>query len=276
MTIARLTSTAVMARRVEPADSLDFFPTPPYTTRAFCKYVLPAVWPQPDLFRCTALDPCCGQGHMAVALGEYFDAVLSADIFDYGFGAVADFLHPDNEATADWIIFNPPFNLALDFVLAALQRARRGVAMLGRTQFGEGQDRFARLFSVRPPQLEAQYAERQPMHKGRWVVNGKTATAYAWWVWLVNPPHDWNGTRKLWIPPNRDELSEHDDWLNFNGCWDLPDGHKAMVLQREPGKLLSIGDIMRRNERRAGLDMLEPPVPASLGDIARELQGRLV
>lgn len=41
MSVARLTSTAVMARRVEPADSLDFFPTPPWATRAFCEHVMP-------------------------------------------------------------------------------------------------------------------------------------------------------------------------------------------------------------------------------------------
>ena len=33
-------STAVMARRVEAPDSLDFFPTPPWATRALVEHVL--------------------------------------------------------------------------------------------------------------------------------------------------------------------------------------------------------------------------------------------
>jgi hypothetical protein len=32
-------STSVMARRVEPPDSLDFFPAPPWATRALCEYL---------------------------------------------------------------------------------------------------------------------------------------------------------------------------------------------------------------------------------------------
>ena len=243
VTSARLTSTAVMARRAEPADSLDFFPTPPWATRAFCKYVLPAVWPYPDLFEATALDPACGEGHMAVALGEFFSGVLAADIFPYGFGGVADFLHPDNEATADWIITNPPFVVAAEFIQAALRRARIGVAMLCRTQFAEGQDRYQKLFLPQPPQLEAQYVERVPMHKGRWVVNGKSATAYCWFVWLVRQPHDWLYTRKIWIPPSRRELTDPNDWLNFGGCWDLPKDHKAIKMQDNPGALPPIGAV---------------------------------
>ena len=47
---------------------------------------------------------------MAVALGEYFSEVKAHDIFDYGFGTVADFQkagHPAN--SFDWVITNPPF-----------------------------------------------------------------------------------------------------------------------------------------------------------------------
>lgn len=32
-------STAVMQRRVEPLDSLDDFPTPPWATRALCEWL---------------------------------------------------------------------------------------------------------------------------------------------------------------------------------------------------------------------------------------------
>lgn len=252
------TSVAVMARRVEPADSLDFFPTPPWATRALPAHVLPKAWPWPDLFKGTARDPACGQGHMALALDETFARVEAADIHPYGYGAVQDFLHPDHGFDGvDWIITNPPFNRGEEFVLKALRLARRGVAMLVRTQFLEGAGRFRALFARARtrPQLVAQFSERVPMHRGRWVVDGSTATAYCWLVWLKHRPHDWPADPPtIWIPPGcRTALAKHDDWLRFGGCQDLAKTHPAIRLQDDPTR-----------------------VEASLDDVARELQGRLV
>lgn len=218
----RRTSVAVMARRTEPADSLDYFPTPPWATRAFCELVMPHVWPWPDVFKGEAWDPACGEGHMAVALAEYFDRVMASDIFDYGYGHVADFLDGAIWQPREWIITNPPFNRAEEFVSHALTIAERGVAMLVRTQFLEGQGRFRDLFSRRPPQAIAQFVERVPMHKGRWDPKGKTATAYCWVVWLRHPPHDWKHTRFLWIPPCRARLTRRDDAMRFNAAADVP------------------------------------------------------
>ena len=64
---------------------------------------------------------------MSVALAGYFREVASSDVFDYGFGHVADFLksnHP--EGAYDWIITNPPFRLGEDFIGRAMKIARRG------------------------------------------------------------------------------------------------------------------------------------------------------
>lgn len=261
MTDARRTSVAVMARRMEPADSLDFFPTPPWATRALCEHVLPAVWPYPDRFACTALDPACGEGHMALALADYFRDVSASDIFDYGYASVADFLHPDTgeNLQADWIITNPPFNLAAEFIQKALGIAKRGVAMLVRMQFLEGEGRFDRLFVRRPPQLVAVFAERVPMHRGRWVINGKTATAYVWLVWRRHVPHDWAHQRVMWIPKSKPALSKRDDWLTFGGCMDLPKDHPALHLAPAPAE-----------------EEGSPRVEASIFDVRRELQARLI
>ena len=51
----------------------------------------------------------------------------------------------------DWIITNPPFRLAEQFILKALNHATEGVAMLVRTSFLESIGRYSSLFSVRPP-----------------------------------------------------------------------------------------------------------------------------
>lgn len=253
-----LTSTAVMARRHEPADSLDFFPTPPWATRALCEYVLPVF--EPDCLRLDAIDPACGEGHMALALRDYFDLVTASDIFAYGFGGVADFLHPDESfGRRDWIITNPPFNLGTAFVKRALSIARRGVAMLVRTAFLEGEERYEELFGPTPPARIAQYVERVPMHRGRWVVNGTTATSYCWLVWHTN--HGGRETPFQWIPKSRRVLSRHDDWLRFGGCFDIPKTHAAMKLQE--GKLpLTLADIRKNLEARR---------PATIADVAREL-----
>lgn len=262
-------STAVMARRVEPASSLDFFPTPPWATRALCEHVLPHLFApaRPNLFDGDAIDPACGEGHMVLALRDYFRNVEASDIFDYGFGRVYDFLHPDFVwRPADWIIINPPFNLAPDFIWQALKLARVGVAMLVRTQFLEGQGRFKQLFSRRPPQIIAQFVERVPMHKGRWVINGKTATAYCWLVWAKEPQHDQLGRppRFLWIPPCQAELTRHDDWLRFGGSMEPPEGTPLWTLGQE---LKKQGKLKPQTVKS---DL------AALDDVRRELEARLL
>lgn len=53
-------SAAVLQQRHEPHDSLDFFPTPPWATRALMTHVLPSTGRfEPAQL---AWDPCCGEG----------------------------------------------------------------------------------------------------------------------------------------------------------------------------------------------------------------------
>jgi predicted RNA methylase len=107
------TTHAVMAQRHEPSDSLDDFPTPPWATRALVEHVLGANRVQ----GLTCVEPACGRGHMARALGEYFGSVAASDAHEYGFGAISDFLgQPFEPLSFDWVITNPPFRLAGEFV----------------------------------------------------------------------------------------------------------------------------------------------------------------
>ncbi|CDX54537.1 Methyltransferase small [Mesorhizobium plurifarium] len=271
---ARTNSTAVMARRIEPADSLDFFPTPPWGTRAFCEHVLPRFEkrdPATGLFPMNAADPCCGAGHMALALREYFPLVTASDIFDYGFGGVTDFLHPDHaQAPREWFFMNPPFNLGLEFVLHALELASRGVAVLVRTAFLEGEGRHAKLFERRPPNLIAQYQERMPMHRGRWVIDGKSATAYCWLVWHKFSPRIADPAF-MWIPKSRQTLSRPDDWLRFGGCVDLPATHPVMKLIEAQGKPQKYREPVLTLDQVRAEAAADRPVPASIGDIARAM-----
>lgn len=212
---------AVTARRHEPPDSLDFFPTPPWATRALMTEVLPASEALDEL---TAWEPCCGEGHMAVALAERFGEVIATDIHDYGFGGVRDFLDPLDPAPAgvDWIITNPPFNAGLAIAERALGIASRGVALLVRLAFLEGLNRHDALFDPHPPAAVAIFVERVPMHRGRWLPDGSTATAYCWIVWRRGH----NGFPEIrWIPPGqRRRLTHADDAQRFGAATATPMG----------------------------------------------------
>jgi hypothetical protein len=179
--VTQNTSSAVMAQRREPKDSLDDFPTPPWATRALCEFLLEhgLIWPGMSV-----REPAANRGHMARALGEYFSRVIASDVADYGAGfPIDDFLMPGNLETAHWTITNPPFRLAEEFLFRALQTTRHGVALLGRTSFLEGIGRHERVFSQAAPDHVLQFSERVVMHKARLSKDGSTATAYCWLIW---------------------------------------------------------------------------------------------
>ncbi len=215
--------TAVMASRREPPDSLDFFPTPPWATRALLKHVIPSA-------SGVCWEPAAGEGHMAEALASRFVDVWRTDVFDYGgLNAIGSFVGegadvvPTPEPRPDWIITNPPFNLACDFVERALVDACVGVAIFVRSAWLEGGDRYARIFRSLPPAIVAPFVERVPMVKGRWDPDASTATAYAWFVWLRQRPlvrgqlGPWGSdTRLAWIPPGcRKALEKPHDRTRF-------------------------------------------------------------
>lgn len=209
-----------MAQRREPADSLDFFPTPAWATRALCEHVLiGGGWSREQIAKMHVWEPACGEGHMIEPLGEYFYSVLASDVHDYGVeGAfVDDFLFPGDHrvvrwlAKSEWIVTNPPFRLAAAFVERALERAKVGVAMLVRTAFIEGVERYETLFSKNRPAILAPFSERVPMFKGRVDAKGSTATSYCWLVWSKLPHHA-GQTVVRWIPPCRRSLERPGDY----------------------------------------------------------------
>lgn len=196
-----------MAQRTEGKESLDDFPTPPWATRAFIEHVIGG---RPSANGLSALEPACGRGFMSSVLEEYFATVKSSDLHDYGYGGVSNFLESDYEDKSfDWVITNPPFKLAEDFIMRGLSIARVGVAMLTRTVFIESIGRYERIFSVRPPNIFAQYAERVPMVRGRLDKTASTATGYGWLLWLSVPT---NSTQMIWIPPCRKALERESDY----------------------------------------------------------------
>jgi hypothetical protein len=200
------TSHAVMAQRSEAKDSLDDFPTPPWATRALFEHILD----DGKLSTQLCLEPACGVGHMAKVLAEYFGEVRPSDIHDYGYGEVRDYLAiPCEAGSADWVVTNPPFRLAEEFVHRSLVVARRGVAVLVRTVFLESVGRYEKLFRDTPPTKFAQFTERVAMVKGRLDRRASTATGYAWLVWEKRSS---SAPKLVWIPPCRKTLEREGDY----------------------------------------------------------------
>lgn len=187
--MANKASAAVIDAEADPLRklylSLNYFPTPPWATRALMEHVIPFATGQ-------CWEPAAGEGHMAAVLGEYFEEVYRTDIHDHGgLHAVGSFVGdglaldvvPTPAPRPQWVITNPPFAHALEFALRALDVAEVGVALLVRTAWLEGEERYLRLFRQRPPSVIAQFTERVPMTLGHWDPAADTATSYAWVVW---------------------------------------------------------------------------------------------
>ena len=152
---------------------------------------------------------------MARALDEYFRFVHPSDVHDYGYGHQGDSLFPSPAiAGADWIITNPPFRLATQFIQHAIPLAHEGVAMLCRTVFLESGKRWRDLYQKRPPSDVLIFSERVPMLKGRLVKKASSATSYAWFVWRHDcSGQDCDGTHLHWIPPGtRKRLEKEEDY----------------------------------------------------------------
>lgn len=222
-------STAVMARRHEPADALDDFPTPPWATRALVEHL--NRWG--DVSRESCWEPACNRGHMARPLAEAFGRVYASDVHDYGWAgqeAVRDFLGPDavpphiEAQGVDWIVTNPPFRLAEAFALRAFALARVGVALFVRLAFVESVGRLECLFGPHRPEWVLPFSERVVLHKGCLAPDGASATAYCWIVWLApfDKPFRVDGRAFpafSWIPPCRRRLERDGDYGPLGGLF---------------------------------------------------------
>lgn len=274
--MAQNTSTAVMQRRSEAHDSLDDFPTPPWATRALVRHVIaPALEvfdPLAHLAKMSVWEPACNRGYMAKPLKEFFGRVHTSDIHDYSGEAqdfcqdrVVDFLWPGSESPViekhglDWIITNPPFRLAEQFLERAFAlKPRAGIAVILRTSFLEGIGRHEKLFSINPPTLVAQFAERVPMVRGRLDEEAASATSYCWLVWVMGGGE----TRLVWIPPCRTALERPDDYP-------APEYDAAKDLE---GSLFDCYQAVRERVAAGGpaWDPDKPPAPLNIQQRASE------
>lgn len=144
----------------------------------------------------------CGQGHLSERLIEYGHNVVSSDLVDRGYGtAEIDFLGSDSissicgDCKDICILTNPPYKLATEFILHALNILPNGAyaMFLLKTTFLEGKRRYEQIFSQNPPKLVLQFAERLLCAKNgdfeRMRAGGGSAVAYAWYIWQKSDEH---------------------------------------------------------------------------------------
>jgi hypothetical protein len=176
-------------RRKVDLNGPDFYPTPPWATRALIKH---------EKFRGNILEPACGDGAMSQVLEETGCSVISSDLYDRGFGKPGvDFLKSVDKV--DNVVTNPPYNSAEEFVQTALRIAKWKCAFLLRLAFLEGAKRYRTLFSKRPPSRIWVFSERITFYPAGAQVRGSGTTAYAWFVW--DRKAEQGDSKTVWLPP---------------------------------------------------------------------------
>lgn len=152
----------------------DFYKTPEHVTKSLLDR---------EIFIGTIWEPACGDGAISKVLKRFNDKVFSSDIIDRGYGETFDFLTVDR--VIDNVITNPPFSLAQDFVIHALNCSNSKVAMLLKLNFLESKKRKT-FFESTPLKTVYVFSSRISFDRGNIPGKGNGLLAYAWYVWDKN------------------------------------------------------------------------------------------
>lgn len=151
----------------------DFYPTPPDATQALLDFIrIPKgtlVW-----------EPACGEGHMVRVLEENGMQVIGTDI-----QCGTDFLTADKPSAIQWIITNPPFSLAEQFIRRSAQHSVP-FAMLLKAQYWNAKKRYP-LFLELPPSYVLPLTWRPDFLFGERGC-GSPLLDVMWCVWGMNFP----------------------------------------------------------------------------------------
>lgn len=174
-------------KRVADLNGPDFYPTPEWATLALLEN---------ECFGDDVWESACGDGAMSKVIEEFYNNVSSSDLYNRGYGdPEVDFLNTNR--SHDFLITNPPFHSAEDFVSKGLKSAKKKFALLLRLAFLEGAGRQKSIFSVAPPAKVWVFSERITFYPRGAERKGSGTTAYAWFVW--DKDHFGN-TELKWLP----------------------------------------------------------------------------
>lgn len=204
---------ARMIARHLPAEDPDYFPTPPWVTRAFVRYVLRD---EKLLYGATVLEPAAGAGHMAKVLEQDCKALVSPydierwphDQFTRGMKiGRRDFVNEPILGPYDYSITNPPYKLLNDFLGRMHSASKYGMAVLARIGATETRNR-ERLFEIiGKPTVVAFFTKRIPFAKGRIIRSGSMYFQHCWLYWDKADPRP---RAPVWIPSNAQSVLERE------------------------------------------------------------------
>lgn len=131
----------------------------------------------------TVLDPADGAGAVTKVLRTYLTdtKVIGTDI-----NKGDDFLQRPETDKVDWIITNPPYSLANEFIEKSFSIAREGFAMLLPLNYLQSETRYNQFFKDYAP-AEVYVFTRMPWLSDTVREDGKYQTAmlaYCWMVWV--------------------------------------------------------------------------------------------
>ena len=163
----------------------DFYPTPESATQE----LLNRININGNVWECA-----CGDGAMSEVMIKNGYNVYSSDLIDRGYGKTGvDFLKSNKQA--DNIITNPPFNLATEFTLKALELSKGKVIMLSKISYLEGVKRREQIFNKNKLEKILVFSRRVPFKKKSSNKLAGGLMAFGWFVYDVNyngkPTVDW-------------------------------------------------------------------------------------
>ena len=151
----------------------DFYPTPPYAVEELLKR---------EVFIGNIWECACGDGAISEVFKNKGFEVYSTDLVNRGYGTELNFLQSD--FVADNIITNPPYKIALDFVLHAKKISNRKIAMFLKTVWLESESRYEMFRDKEfPLKTVYQFSKRVTLYKGGVKMKNSGMIAYAWYVW---------------------------------------------------------------------------------------------
>jgi len=173
----------------------DFYETPYSITRKFLGV-------EEFDYNLTICEPACGSGAIVKVLAEKTDNIIAYDI-------EKNFLTETKQY--DYIITNPPFSIAQEFILQAKRVAKKKFAFLLPLSYLHGKKRYDEIYCDRDYALKKLYVyTRYPMLGESLRDDGKYNTGMMVYAWFVFEK-DYQGSPTIdWIDNNEDVLSKKD------------------------------------------------------------------
>lgn len=199
--MSKLTGTSLVGGSVnyDRVDN-DYYATDPISTYALFNV---------ELFDSTSfLEPCCGEGHISKVIQDVLpnSQIESTDLIDRGFGiGGVDFLEKQYNKKYDYIVTNPPYKLAQEFVEKSLSITNKKVAMFLKIQFLEGIGRYNMFKNTSLKVIHVFSGRQDPWRDGK-TLNPETGKkwgstmCFAWFIW----EHNYVGQPIInWIHPDK-------------------------------------------------------------------------